>query len=150
MSHMKRTIGLDGENASEPTGVPVLANTKSDPMGRGRLPLLLWSVIPTELSALIDAIESAGEEGSGFDLLDIECVEAFWQMIDSFSTAHGFVLALRGGSRVYLQLITATDDEKPIEEIEVLPMADERYPDLQGGGIVWINEVEELNRFLKP
>jgi hypothetical protein len=150
MSFMKRTIDLDDETSSEPTGTPVLANKKIEPMGRGRPPLQLWSVIPTELAALMDAVESAGEEGSGFDLLDIERVEAFWQMLDAFATAHGFVLSLRGGSRVYLQYITASDDDKPVEEIEVLPMSGERYPDLRGGGIVWIDEVEELNRFLKP
>jgi hypothetical protein len=151
MSHVNKLphIAPDGEKVSEPTGTPVLTSKKSEPMGRGALPLQLWSVIPTELAALMDAVESAGEEGSGFDLLDIERVEAFWQMLDAFSTAHGFVLTLRGGSRIYLQLVTATDDEKPIEEIEVLPMTDERYPDLRGGGIVWNDEVEELNRFLK-
>ena len=53
----------------------------------------LWSVIPTELAALMDAVESAAEEGSGFDLLDIERVESFWQMLEAFSTAHGFVLS---------------------------------------------------------
>jgi hypothetical protein len=150
MSYMKRSIALDDEATSEPTGAPVLANTKSEPMGRGRPPLKLWSVVPTELAALMDAVESAAEEGSGFDLLDIEHVEAFWQMIETFSTAHGFVLTLRGGSRVYLQYLTATDDEKPIEEIQVLPMAGERRPDLKGGGIVWIDAVDELNRFLRP
>jgi len=150
MSYIKRTIALDGEPSSEPTGVPVLSNTTSEPMGRCRLPLQLWSVVPTELAALMDAVESAAEEGSGFDLLDIDRVEAFWQMVEMFSTAHGFVLSLRGGSRVYLQYITATDDEKPIEEVQVLPMADERYPDLKGGGIGWVENVGELNRFLKP
>lgn len=152
MSHLNKLsrIALDGEKVSEPTGAPVLANKKPEPMGQGRPPLQLWSVIPTELAALMDAVESAAEEGSGFDLLEIERVEAFWQMLEAFSTAHGFVLSLRGGSRVYLQLVTASDDEKPIEEIEVLPMAEERYPDLKGGGIVWINEAREINRFLKP
>jgi hypothetical protein len=150
MSYMKRTIAPDEENASEPAGVPVLTNKKPEPMGRSRPPLQLWSVIPTELAALMDAVESAAEEGSGFDLIDIERVEAFWQMIESCSTAHGFVLALRGGSRVYLQLVSASDDEEPIEEVEVLPMTGARYPDLKGGGIVWSDETEVLNRFLKP
>jgi hypothetical protein len=149
MSYMKRTIALDGEATSEPTGTPSLTNKKIEPMGRGRLPLRIWSVVPTELLALMDAVESAAEEKSGFDLLDIERVEAFWEMIEKCSTAHGFVLLLRDGSRVYLQYITAIDDERPIEEIEVLPMADERYPDLKGGSIVWQDEVSELNRFLK-
>jgi len=150
MSYMKRSIALDDEATSEPTGTPVLANTKAEPMGRGRPPLQIWSVVPTELAALMDAVESAGEEGSGFDLLDIERVEAFWQMMETCSTAHGFVLTLRGGSRVYLQYLTASDDDKPIEEIQVLPLGDERHPDLQGGGIVWSDTVDELNRFLKP
>jgi hypothetical protein len=150
MSYMKRTIALDGEATSEPTGTPVLSNRKIEPMGRGRPPLRVWSAVPTELLALMDAVESAAEEKSGFDLLDIERVEAFWEMIEDCSTAHGFVLSLRDGSRVYLQYITAIDDERPTEEIEVLPMADERYPDLKGGGIVWQDEVDELNRFLKP
>lgn len=150
MSYMKRSIALDADMASEPTGVPALTNRKPEPRGRGPLPVQLWSVVPIELSALLGAVESASEEQCGFDLIDIERVEVFWQMIEDCSTAHGFVLTLRDGSRVYLQLITAFDDEKPVEEVEVLPMGAERYPDFRGGGIVWINEVNELNCFLKP
>lgn len=152
MSFMKRTIDLDSETTSAPSGMPVLANRKLEPMGRGHVPLKVWSVVPPELMALMDAVESAEEEKSGFDLLDIERVESFWQRLDGPASSHGFVLSLRGGSRVYLQYITATDDdERPVEEIEVLPLGDERYPDLRGGhGVVWMDAVDELNRFLKP
>jgi hypothetical protein len=149
MSYIKRSIVLDDEVASEPSGAPVLGGRKIEPMGRTRPPLRIWSVIPTELAALLDAVESAAEEGSGFDLFDIEQVEAFWQILEPCSAAHGYVLTLRGGSRVYLQLLTATDDDRPIEEVEVLPMRHERYPDLKGAHIAWIDDVDELNRFLK-
>jgi hypothetical protein len=148
MSYMKRSIALDTGTASEPTGTPTLTNRKTEPMGRGRPPLEIWSVVPTELNALMDAVESAGEEGSGFDLLDIERVEAFWQQIELHSTAHGFVLTLRDGTRVYVQYITATDDEKPVEDIVVLLLGGERYPDLRGTDLVWDDDTGELNRFL--
>jgi hypothetical protein len=151
MSFMKRTIDLDAETTSAPSGAPALINRKTEPRGRGHLPPRVWSTVPTEIAALIDAIESASEEGSCFDLLDVERVELFWQQIESHSTAHGFVLLLRDDSRVYLQYITATDDERPVEDVVVLPMGRERRPELGGGsGITWIDDVEEINRFLRP
>ena len=147
MSYMKRTIGLDDDTAFDALGRPFPSGRRIEPMSWSRPPLRLWSVLAPEVAALVDAVESAGEEGSGFDLLDIGRVEAFWQMIGIHSVAHGFVLALRNGSRVYLQLVS-TAAEKPVEEIEVLPMGDERYPDLKGSDIAWIDEVDALNRFL--
>lgn len=138
MSQMTR-IAIDGDAASRPVSAPFPPRKTAKP----------WSVVAPEMAALIDAIESAVEEKAGFDLPDVERVEAFWQMIDSHSSAHGFVLALRNRTRLYLQRVTARDDDKPIKEIEVLPMGDERYPDLRGGGIVWLDEVGELNRLLK-
>src|SRR5690349_20558134 len=76
------------------------------------------------LQSLIRAIELAAEERWELALVDIERVEAMWEMLDAFSTAHGFVLALTGGRRAYLQYVSDED----AEEVEILPMGDERFP----------------------
>ena len=40
--------------------------------------------------------------------------------------------------------------EEENEELQILPMQDERYPQLDGGGIKWSDKVADLNRFLRP
>lgn len=114
-------------------------------------PLRLFelSPVPAAMEALLDAVALASEAKYGFDLLDVERVEAFWEMLDVVADAHGFVLALRDSRRLYLQLVSAHDDHEPIDDLEMLPMSDERYPQIQGGDIVWSDEVAEINRFLK-
>ena len=56
-----------------------------------------------------------------------------------------FVLALTGGRRAYLQYVS--DEEA--EEVEILPMGDERFPALGSGGFEWTDAVGDVNRFLK-
>lgn len=98
------------------------------------------------LRSLIRAVELGAEERWELALMDIERVEAIWEMLDAYSTSHGFVLALSGGRRAYLQYVS--DEEA--EEVEIMPMGDERFPSLQGGGFEWSDDVGALNRFLKP
>ena len=70
-------------------------------------------------------------------------------MLEDDSTAHGFVLALRDGRRCYLQYIAVYEDDDVTEEVQTLPMDDERYPSFNVGGIDWDDEVGDLNRLLK-
>jgi len=107
-----------------------------------------FSPVPPAMYALLDAVTFASKEGYGFDLVDVARVEAFWEMLDDVADAHGFVLSLRDGRRLYLQLVSARDDDEPIDELEMLPMDDERYPQIEGGGIGWCDEVGEINRLL--
>jgi hypothetical protein len=67
----------------------------------------------------------------------------------TLSTAHGFVVALRDGRRVYLQLVVDEhgEDEAGVE-LQILPMTGERYPELKGGGFVWSDETRQLNELL--
>ena len=97
------------------------------------------------LQSLIRAVELGADERWDLALIDIERVEAVWEMLDAFSTSHGFVLALTGGRRAYLQYVS--DEEA--EEVEILPMGDERFPMLGSGGFEWTDHVGDLNRFLK-
>jgi len=97
------------------------------------------------LDSLLRAVAFCAEEGWGLALIDIVRVEAIWEMLDAYSTSHGFVLSLTGGRRAYLQYIS--DNEA--EDVQILPMADERYPALSGGGFKWSDDVGDLNRFLK-
>jgi len=110
---------------------------------------LTYGPIPSPLQALLDAAEFASELQGGFDLLDVRNVEAFWEVIDAFSTAHGFVVALADRRRVYLQLIVDHSQDEPSEELQILPMGDERYPQLEGGGIEWCDDVQVLNQLLR-
>lgn len=97
------------------------------------------------LQSLIRAVELGAQERWDLALIDIERVEAVWETIDAFSTSHGFVLALTGGRRAYLQYVS--DEEA--EEVEILPMGDERFPVLGSGGFEWTDHVGDLNRFLR-
>jgi hypothetical protein len=97
------------------------------------------------LRSLIRAVELGAEERWELALVDIERVESMWEMLHADSTSHGFVLALTGGRRAYLQYVS--DEEA--EEVEILPMADERFPALRGGSFDWSGDVGVLNRFLK-
>jgi hypothetical protein len=97
------------------------------------------------LQSLIRAVELGAEERWELALIDIERVEAVWETIDAFSIAHGFVLALNGGRRAYLQYVS--DEEA--EDVEILPMGDERFPTLGSGGFKWTDAVGDMNRFLK-
>lgn len=121
--------------------------TPSPPMRLSTL-LLLSSPLRPSLQSLLRALELAGTSDFGFDRLDVVGVESCWEMLDDDSTAHGFVLALRGGERRYLQYVAAYDGEGVDEEVETLPMANERYPSLEGGGIAWDDEVGHLNALL--
>ena len=66
-------------------------------------------------------------------------------MLDASSTSRGFVLALTGGRRAYLQYVS----DQEAEEVEILPMGDERFPALESGGFEWTDHFGGLNRFLK-
>lgn len=109
---------------------------------------LLSNPLAPNLGSLLRALELAPDFGLGLDRLDVARVEAQWEMLEDGSTAHGFVLALRDGRRCYLQYIAAYEDDEVTEEVETLPMGGERYPSFGGGGVVWDDEVEDLNRLL--
>ena len=86
----------------------------------------------------------------GFKRSDIARIESTWEWLDADVTAHGFVLALRDGRRVYIHRVTSFPEDGGDGDFCVLPMADERYPVLKGGGIEWTDDVGDLNCFLKP
>lgn len=114
------------------------------PSSRHAASISLGFMTPS-LQSLIRAIELGAEERWELALIDIERVEAVWEMLDAFSTSHGFVLALTGSRRAYLQYVS--DEEA--EEVEILPMGDERFPALGSGDFEWTDHVGDLNRFLK-
>jgi hypothetical protein len=108
------------------------------------------AAVPPALTSLLSAVEWASETGSEFVLLDIECVEAYWEMLEAFSTDHGFVLRLRDGRRVYLGLSAVHDDEadEPTDDLEVCWLDNGHRPKISGHA--WIEDTGELNRFLNP
>jgi len=96
------------------------------------------------LQSLVRAVDLADKESWELSLADIVRVEALWEMLDSHSISHGFVLTLTGSRRAYLQYVS--DEEA--EEVEILPMGEERFPILVGSGFDWTDDVGDLNRFL--
>lgn len=58
------------------------------------------------------------------------------------------MLALRDGRRCYLQYIAVYENDGVTEDVQRLPMTDERYPSFNFGGIDWDDEVGNLNRLL--
>lgn len=131
---------------TKPTDRPDL----SPPTSRAAWRVMAMASIPPALMSLHRAVEISGAHNWRLDLEDIERIEAIWELLDLDSTSHGFVLSLRSGGRCYLQYVMAPDnDGEPVEDVEFLPMENERYPDLRGGGIQWHHEVHELNLLLR-
>ncbi len=64
-------------------------------------------------------------------------------------TAHGFVFALGDGRRVYIHRVASFPEDGGDGDFCILPMADERYPILNGGDFKWTDDVADLNSFLK-
>lgn len=127
------------------------ANDDANPSKPKRLStlLLLANPLPPSFRSLLRALHLAPVHGLGLDRLDVERVEALWEMLEDDSTAHGFVLARRDGRRCYLQYIAAYDEDDVTEDVLALPMGDELYPRFNSNdGIVWDDEVEDLNRLL--
>ena len=94
------------------------------------------------------AIELAPAELNGFHYSDIERVEACWEIVDVELDVFGFVIVLTYGRRTYLQYICDRLESETKEELQILPMGDELYPQLKGGGVVWSREVKYLNNLL--
>jgi hypothetical protein len=93
--------------------------------------------------ALLRALKLASDGQNDFIRDDVKRVEAMWEMGDASAQARGFVLALNGGRRVYLQYVRAELEGDVQEDLQILPMAKERYPQLSGGGIIWNDQIGE-------
>lgn len=114
-----------------------------------RIALMTACPVPLAMSSLMRACGIAETERDGPAMIDIARIESVWELIDDESTAHGYVIALRGGRRLYLQYVMTFDEDGIVEEVETLPMTDERYPDLEGGGIAWDDDsASELSGLL--
>jgi len=107
---------------------------------------LALNPLPLSVTSLLRALKLASLHGWGFGAVDVARVEASWEQLDDSSTAHGFVLALRDGTRRYLQYIATYDGDGGDEDVQTLPMGDERYPPIEGGSIDWNDEVGDLSR----
>jgi hypothetical protein len=107
---------------------------------------LAWNPLPLSVMSLLRALKLASLNGWGFEAIDVARVEASWELLDDSSTAHGFVLAFRDGTRRYLQYIVTYDGDDGDEDVLTLPMRDERYPPIEGGGIDWHDDAGDLSR----
>ena len=124
--------------------------TDLSPRTRWAVARLGIKALPPVLVSLLRALDLASDEGWGFGALDVERIEATWEMLDDSSTAHGFVLSLRGGRRVYLQYVATYADGEMDEKSEIIELGDKLYPFPDGeGGVAWNNDVRELNSLLR-
>lgn len=99
-----------------------------------------------EVTYLRRALEIAEEDGLGVARADVQRVASMWSTDDGDWIALGFVLLLQDERRVYLTY--DFDFAEDVEEVELQPMAGERYPAGKGGGVEWTDDVGELNRLL--
>jgi hypothetical protein len=141
-------IGV-GVRPSDPEDAMTTPKDTLSPPTRWATAHVMSAVIPPALTSLLRAVEISAAENWRLELIDIEHIEAMWEMLDADSMAHGFVLSLRDGRRCYLQHVIAPEGDETVEDVEILPMRDERYPDLKGGGIMWCSDVDHLNRLLR-
>ena len=109
---------------------------------------LAINLFPPRLRSLLRALELAAADGWGYGAPDVGRVEAYWELLDDDSIAHGFVLALRDGRRLYLQYVAAYEGDDVEEDVQTLPMRDERYPPIEGGGIAWDDGAGDLTALL--
>jgi hypothetical protein len=122
----------------------------ASPTSRRVAQMLMGGLVPPALTSLRRALGISAAYDWRLDVEEIERVESMWELLDLDSTSHGFVLALEDGRRCYLQYVMAPgNDGDIVEDVETLPMGDERYPDLKGGGICWDDDVKELNQLLE-
>lgn len=99
------------------------------------------------------ALEITPIKANGFGRGEIERVEAAWEAIHGDWISCGYIVALRSGRRAYLQYdfgehLREDDSVELVEQVDVLPIAAERAPRLQGGGIKWTNDVQHINEYL--
>ena len=99
------------------------------------------------------ALEIAPARPSGFGRDEVERVEAAWEAIHGDWISCGYIVALRSGRRAYLQYdfgehLREDDSVELVEQVDLLPIAAERAPRLQGGGIKWTDEVQHINEHL--
>jgi hypothetical protein len=99
------------------------------------------------------ALEIAPARPSGFGRDEVERVEAAWEAIHGDWISCGYIVALRSGRRAYLQYdfgehLREDDSVELVEQVDLLPIAAERAPRLQGGGIKWTDEVQHINDHL--
>jgi hypothetical protein len=99
--------------------------------------------LPLDLQHFLNAVLLAAEMEGGFGLGDVARVEEAWEIADAVIVSHGYVVALAGGQRVYLEYTMDDSAGETDEEIaiEPLPPGMER-PDLSeggggGGGVYW-------------
>jgi hypothetical protein len=112
--------------------------------------VVLKALVPPALTSLHRALFLSTAYHWKLDLEDVERVESMWELLDLDSTSHGFVLALHDGRRFYLQYVMAPGgDDDVSEDVTLLPMKDERYPQLKGGELPWEDDVERLNELLQ-
>jgi hypothetical protein len=94
---------------------------------------------PLDLQHFLEAAEAAVDDENGFDLDDVLAVEEAWELEDDESVAHGYIVALRSGDRLYVEYRTVPDDEDEAE-LTILPLdADTERPDLEhlGRSVKW-------------
>lgn len=108
---------------TKPTDRSDLFPLVSEAMSR----LVLKALVPPALTSLHRALHLSRAHNWRLDLEDIDRVESMWELLDLDPTSHGFVLSLRAGRRCYLQYVMAPgDNDEPVEEVEFLPMDNER------------------------
>ena len=102
-----------------------------------------------DLTAFLRAIALSAELEPGIDVDEIALVEAAWQIPDTVVSSHGWILALRDGSRLYLEY--TLDDSRPgaREEVALARLdAETVYPNLENDARVFWYRPDHINAHL--
>jgi hypothetical protein len=94
---------------------------------------------PLDLQQFLEAAEAAVDDENGFDLDDVLAIEEAWELEDDESVAHGYIVALRSGDRLYVEYRTVPDDDDEAE-LTIVPLdAEMERPDLEhlGQSVKW-------------
>jgi len=103
---------------------------------------------PNDLSAFLRALDLTRESEVPVDADDIAVVETAWTIPDTVVSSHGWVIALKGGRRLYLEY-TLDDITSAAEELALIDLRpDQVYPTLDDDtGVFWYRP-DDLNRQL--
>ena len=102
-----------------------------------------------DLTYFLHALDIVAESDDGFPRDALALVESAWQVPDTVAATFGWVIALKDGRRLYLEMVvTYLPGEAPIKlEIDTLD-PEETYPTLEGTHRVFWYRPDHINQHL--
>ena len=104
---------------------------------------------PINVTSFLRACALAPTVDASFDPSDVTLIESAWQILDMAVSSFGWVVAMTGGRRLYLEYTLDDTKQGAPEELEVIPLAaGEPYPTLEDGAGVYWYRPDHINKHL--